>query len=283
MLFRSLTCLKYRGTSKYLDSFVARIDAPRLGDFDITIFSQPTMDASQLGRFIERIEMQTPLNRAEIKISEDAISVTFPNRSTAIPLQLRIPCEHLDWQLSSMAQICDHLSPFLFRVEYLQINSTQSPHVEDGMTGEQWLELIRAFGGAKVFYVSGVHVTDILTAIALPPAEGGHTAETVLPTLRYLRVEELTSVDMPLWDATESFLASRQLSGHPVEVHANVSCHICHPTRFTRQHELKRHLVDKHSYRIYCGDFECKPDLVPPTAFDIFGPFTRLQAPSRFG
>jgi hypothetical protein len=34
----ALTCLKYQGTSKYLDNFVARIDAPRLGDIDITFF-----------------------------------------------------------------------------------------------------------------------------------------------------------------------------------------------------------------------------------------------------
>jgi hypothetical protein len=168
----ALTCFKYRGTSKYLDSFVARIDAPRLGDIDITFFSQPTMDASQLGRFIERIEMPTPLSRAEVEISVHAISLAFLDQSTAIPLRLQIPCEQLDWQLSSMAQICNQFSPFLFRVEDLYISSTQLPHVEDDMAGEQWLELIRAFGGAKDFYVDGVHVMNILGA--LRPAMGAH-------------------------------------------------------------------------------------------------------------
>ena len=125
VLLPALTCFKYRGTSKYLDSFVGRIDAPRLGDIDITFFSQPTMDASQLGRFSERIGMQTQFNRAEVQISEDAISVIFPHQSTPTPLRLRIPCEQLDWQLSSMAQICSHFSPFLFRLEDLHISSTQ--------------------------------------------------------------------------------------------------------------------------------------------------------------
>ena len=140
VLLPAFTCFKYRGTSKYLDSFVDRIDAPRLGDIDITFFSQPTMDASQLGRFIERIEMQTSLNRAEVEISVDAISIAFFGQSTAPPLRLRIPCKQLDWQLSSMAQICsNHSPPFLFHIEYLHIDSTQSPHVsvEDGMVGEQ--------------------------------------------------------------------------------------------------------------------------------------------------
>ena len=63
----ALTCLEYRGTSKYLDSLVTRIDAPYLRDIGITFFSQPTIEASQLGKFIERIDMPTPLRRTEIK------------------------------------------------------------------------------------------------------------------------------------------------------------------------------------------------------------------------
>jgi hypothetical protein len=84
-----------------------------------------------------------------------------------------------------------------------------------------------------------------------------------------------------LWDATESFLALRRLSGRPVGLYADVLCHICH-AHFTGQHELKKLLVENHLYRIYCGDFECKPEHLAgrhPTALDIFGPFTKLQAP----
>ena len=51
ILLPTLNRFKYRGTSKYLDSLVSHIDSPRLGDIDITFFSQPTMDASQLGQF----------------------------------------------------------------------------------------------------------------------------------------------------------------------------------------------------------------------------------------
>jgi hypothetical protein len=282
-----LTRFKYRGTSKYLDSFVARIDAPRLGDIDITIFSQPTMDAYQLGRFIERIEMPTSCSRADVQISSHDISITFPNQGTAGPLQLQIPCKRLDWKLSSMAQICNQFSPFLFRVEDLRISSTHPPHAEDDMAGEQWLELIRAFRGAKDFHVQvhvpDLHVTDILCALC--SADEGHTTETVLPNLHNLRVHKCIRVDIPLWDATESFSALRLLSGHPVKLYVNVPCHICRPgshISFTRQQELKRHLVVHHSYRLFCGDFECKPEHLAwgePTALDIFGPFTRLQAP----
>ena len=149
----ALTCLKYRGTSKYLDSLVARLDAPRLGDIDITFFGQPTMDASQLGRFMERTETLTSLRKAEIEFSELAISISFLQPDGPTQFELRISCEHLDWQLSSITQICEQLSPFTFRVEDLRLKKIQQPSGQDGTDREQWLKLIRPFRGAKDFYV----------------------------------------------------------------------------------------------------------------------------------
>ena len=217
----SLTCLKYRGTSKYSDNFVARIDSPRLGDIDITLFSQPTMDASQLGRFIERIEIPMSLGQADVQTSAHAISITFPspsNDSPLAPLRLQISCEQLDWQLSSMSQICYHFSPFLFRVEDLRISSTEPPNGEDGMPREQWPELIRAFGSAKIFRVVGVHATDIFCA--LRPADGVHTTDTtVLPFLRNLHVEEPMPIGGSLRDAVHLYITSRLFSDRPIELH----------------------------------------------------------------
>ena len=71
-----LTHFKYRGISKYLDILVARIDAPRLRDIDIRFFSQPTLDASQLGGFINHIELWSP-HRVDILSSGGVISITF--------------------------------------------------------------------------------------------------------------------------------------------------------------------------------------------------------------
>jgi len=216
------------------------------------------MDASQLGRFIERIEMQTSLGQADVETSAHAISVSFSNSSTSTPLRLQISCKQLDWQLSSTAQVCNQFSPFLFRVNNLGINTTQSSSGQDDVDGEQWLELIRAFGGARDFRVAGELIADILCALG--PVDGGHaTDSTVLRDLRHLRVENPMAVDEPSWDAAQSYITSRRLSGRPVELQA--LCHICN-TSFTQQQELRTHLVDKHAYRIvcsYCGDFECKP------------------------
>jgi hypothetical protein len=257
ILLPALARLKYRGTSKYLDCFVARIDAPHLEDIDITFFSQPTMDASQLGRFIERIEMQQSLSQAAVQTYTHAISISFSNTSASTPLRLQIPCEQLDWQLSGMAQVCNQFSPFLFGADNLGINTTQPSTGRDDVDGVLWLDLVRSFRGAKDLLVAGELATDILCA--LRPVDGGYTA--VLPTLRNLRVRTPESIDGPFRDAALSFFTSRRLSGCPVDL--EFLCHIC-STSFTRQRELKAHLVDMHAYRIVCshcvdGDFEPKP------------------------
>ncbi|KAH9172680.1 hypothetical protein EDB89DRAFT_879338 [Lactarius sanguifluus] len=254
----ALTSLKYRGTSKYLDSLVARIDAPGLGDIDITFFSQPTMDASQLGRFVERTGIQTPVSRADLQISADAISIFFFNSSTPTPLRLQISCKQLDWQLTSMAQVCDQFSPFLFRVNNPRINSTQSSSEQDDADSEQWLELIRTFGGATDFPVANELTTAILCALGL--VEGGQT--TVLPSLRHLHIENPMEMKESSWDSLLSFITLRSRSGHPVQVNVPFKqCHICHAS-FREEKRLNRHLRGEHGYRSmcsYCGDFRCKP------------------------
>jgi len=238
---------------------VARVDAPRLGDVGITFFSQPTMDTSQLGRFIGRLEMQMSLSQADVETSADAISISFSNSGTSSPLRVQISCKQLDWQLSCMAQVCDQFSPFLFRVSNLGIDTAQSSSAsgQDDIGGELWPELISAFGGAEVFRVAGVHVPDILCA--LHPADGGHTTgTTALPALRNLCVEKPMEMHGPPWDAVQSFITLRMLSNRPVELTVpSYQCHICN----IRLQELKTHLVSMHTYRIlcsYCGDFVCE-------------------------
>jgi hypothetical protein len=230
----TISYLKYRGTSKYLESFVARIDAPHLETIDITFFSQPTMDTSQLGRFIGRIEMQTSLNQADVNSSVHAISISFTNSNPSTLFQLKISCKQLDWQLHCMAQVCGQFFPFLFRVQNLSIKATQSSSEQNDVDGEQWLELVRSFVGTRDLRleVANQHTTDLLRALGR--ADEGHT--TVLPALRHIRVEDPTRV-MNV-HALLIFINSRLASGHPV------------------------HLVDLRGYRLmcsYCADFECTP------------------------
>ena len=122
LVLLSLTHLKYRGLSKYLDSLISRLDTPYLGDIDITFVNQPTLNASQLGLFANRTEIQRSPLRADILSSEGTISITITQPMTLTRLGLQISCEQLDWQLSSISQICDQFSSFLICVEDLGID-----------------------------------------------------------------------------------------------------------------------------------------------------------------
>ena len=258
IVLATLTNLKYQGTSKYLDVFVARIDAPRLRNIEITLFSQPTMDASQLGRFIERTEMHTSLIQADVEISAHSISIFFTDSSTSIPLRLHVSCKQLDWQLSCMAQVCDEVSPFLFCVSNLRLNTTQPLDGRGDVDDEQWLDLVRSFkfSGAISFSVASELTREILCVLG--PANESNT--TMLPSLHDVQVQKPMQMDGPSWDSVQSFVTSRWISGRPVDVNApSYQCHICHDI-FTGQQALKDHLRDKYGYQIlcsYCGEFDC--------------------------
>ena len=271
----TLTCFNYRGTSKYLDSFVARIDAPRLGDIDLTFFSQPTIDASQLGQFIERIGMKTALNEADIQGSVHAISISLKSLSTSTRLRLQIPCKQLDWQLSSMTQVCDQLFPIAFGVQHLVLNTNDWSSGQDDVHSEQWLQLIRSFVSARIS-IAGELTTGILCALR-PADEGYPTYTPTFSSLRNIRIWKPMPLDWPFWDAAQSLITSRRPSSLPIQL--QFVCEVCH-TGFTSQ-KLKEHLVLWHAYRMlcsYCGDFRLS-SWSPEGSIDIFQKHLRDKHP----
>jgi hypothetical protein len=169
-------------------------------------------------------------------------------------LELRISCEQLDWQLSSISQICEQLAPFTFRVEDLRIKEIQQTSGQgSGIDPEQWLKLIRPFRGAKRFIVDDKLVSEILFDLGL--ANGKHP--TVFPFLRILRVLEFDP--MP----HGSFATSRLLKRRHVNIYSQERwCEVCKAS-FTGQQEFKRHFVILHSFLLvcpYCGDCEFTPN-----------------------
>ena len=112
----ALTRLKFRGTSEYLNSLVTRTRTSRLLDIEVRLFNQLIFHLPQLARFVDQI-MQRLSRRADIQSSSRAISITFSQPEVHERSALQIYCEQLDWQLSSMAQICGQLSSSSFFCE----------------------------------------------------------------------------------------------------------------------------------------------------------------------
>ncbi|KAH9034426.1 hypothetical protein EDB84DRAFT_65405 [Lactarius hengduanensis] len=211
-----LNCLNFRGIAEYLEGLVARIDAPRLGDIEITLFNGFIFGPSELSKFIDRIEMQKSPLRAEILSSERAISISVTQSEASTRLELQVSCKPLARQLSYLAEICDGLSAFLLGVEHLRISATQPPR--NDRNHRIWAKLISPFRGAKCVHVAGDHSKDIVRALQLlyrsPPA------------LHRLHIAQPGPRHAPLREAVVSFVTSCRLSGHSMAVECEQLCHI---------------------------------------------------------
>ena len=210
-----LTRLNFRGIAQYLEDLVVRIDAPHLGDIEVTFFNESISDLSKSSEFIDRIEIHKSHCRAYIQISERAlaISLTQPAAPTDTCLKLQLFCEPLSRQLDNIAHICSQISDVLFSVEDLHINVTRSSSGQAHSDCEQWQGLILYFSNTKSLHVAGAGDYSTKIVDALQPSKG---REDVLPVLQKLRIREFGPRNVPLRKSVVSLMASHRLYGHPI-------------------------------------------------------------------
>jgi len=136
----------FRGVSAYLESLLARMIAPRLGKFDVTLFNQLIFALPALSGFIDATaELRFPL--AKINFGQNSLSISISgsndNREKEDPgseeaqggsdagdrfLYLQVSCKPFDWQVGSAAQICNALCQMLPAVEDLAIDFYDYEH-----------------------------------------------------------------------------------------------------------------------------------------------------------
>ena len=129
-------------------------------------------------------------------------------------LSLTIHCKKLDYQVSSVTQVCRELSPYLSFVEKLDMTPLREAllPLQDDMDSTQWLELFHPFIAVLSLWVTMELVP--LVAPALQDLTGDGAIE-VLPALCDLRLDGLEPSGS-LWEAIQPFVTARQLSDHPV-------------------------------------------------------------------
>ncbi|KAH9057174.1 CHAT domain-containing protein [Lactarius vividus] len=213
-----LPCLSYiefHGTSEYLESLLSTFDAPFLKYIHISFFNQLIFpQLPQLSQFFLRTETQRSPSQATIHYSAADISVTLSQSGVPHHLALRILSKHLDWQISSMAELCERLSPSLSHVDQLNISAptTFPGGLDDADLSQlEFMDLFRQFNDVRRLCVTGESVSHV--AGALGPISG-QLAVTVLPELREIYVgndAELASAQSGL----APFLAAR---GHSVVI-----------------------------------------------------------------
>jgi hypothetical protein len=215
-----LTMVLFIGVSEYLEDLVARIDAPLLYDFHTVFFQQLIFDTPQLTRFISRAPefmLKAQNNEALLAFSPKDVSVTFP-QTISREFSLAISCKQLDWQLSSLAQLCLSFPQTLIpAVEHLYITRAFLwLHWSDDIENSQLLELLRPFTGVKSLYISQkfmMCIAPVLQELV------GETVTEVLPALQTLFLEEPLPPGPDHWqDAIGKFVAARQLADRPIAV-----------------------------------------------------------------
>jgi hypothetical protein len=226
----SLTVLKFKAFSKYLEDFMARVDPPLLGHLDIAfvcshgasdVEQDREIDTSQLARLISCIPKFQAPDKAHIGMDTYAsnskfwIKFSWPKPiSSTVRLEVYRP--YAEQHMSRVAQFCR--SPFfpLPTLEDLYIcGGRHSSICPRGYT--RWLELFQPFTAVKNLYLSELYAERITPV--LRDFVGERTME-VLPALEKVFIEfsPWSRVSGPIRKAFGQFAAARQLSGHPIVI-----------------------------------------------------------------
>ena len=215
----ALIYLDFKGVSDYLEDLVARVDLPQICELSIIFFNQIVFDTPRFIQFISRTPNLKVLEKASVVFGDYHNNVYLSSQTGHTWISVGVICRELDWQISSVEQICTSCLPPLPTLEELYIYKDRSflqPDWRNSIENfdELWLELLHPFTGVKNLYLSKEFAPRIVPA--LRELVEGRTAE-VLPTLQNIFLEELQPSE-PVQKGIGQFVAARQFTGHPVAV-----------------------------------------------------------------
>ena len=213
-VFPALTRFFFKGVHEYLDDLVAGIDAPQLINLELAFFNDIVFDAPQLIQFISRTPTLSVVDKTHVAIGHDRGIVNSLSQTSRY--KVVVLCSELDWQLSSLEQVCTSCLPPLSTAEdlYIYQDPYLQAHWKDNTENLLWPELLHPFTTVKNLYLSKEFMRRIMPA--LQDLDGGRTTE-VLPTLENIFLEEVEPGGRVQEDIGR-FVAARQLSGHTITV-----------------------------------------------------------------
>ena len=219
----ALTSFDFYGVREYLEDFVERINAPRLHTI-WTIYLNQLIDFEipHLWRFVDHSEDLNQPRYCLVNFKDDVVSFRAgPTTEWHIPeyesyediprqINVYIPCEGIDWQVSHLAQALNQISAatVLSHILHFSIDSESiNRDPEDIMEDIEWMQLLRPFSSVQTLFVSKELAAHISRSLE---NTGSMMATEVLPALDMLCLE-----DQPMTFA-HKFIAARWESGHPV-------------------------------------------------------------------
>ena len=128
---------------------------------------------------------------------------------------MSLPCRELDWQVSSMEQVCTSCLPLLPTLDlHIDGNPHYQQHWQGNVENALWLRLLHPFTSVKHLYLSeeiARHIVPALQELV------GIRATEVLPTLENIFLEE-GQRSGPIQEGIQQVVASRQATNRPIAV-----------------------------------------------------------------
>jgi hypothetical protein len=198
----------FQGVSAYLKALFRRITAPRLQTLEIDFFKQITFSVPRLLQFINIKNFR--FNSAKFQFFDDNVDMkVYPHvGATMYAFSIVVYCQHLDRQVSSVAQISNSSSQVFSAVEDVTLVHSRSSEGRNEADGTEWREFLRSFSNVKTLNVDDGLVKEVSRCLRL---DDGELLLVLLPEL-----QELTYPRSCDTDIFTSFIDARRNAGRPV-------------------------------------------------------------------
>ena len=211
-----LHLLRFSGVSAYLEALVDRIITPRLERLEIGFSIQLMFSIPRLLQFLDTTE-NLRFDSAKFWFHEKRVYLrVYPRRELreiGIPaLAIDIDCLHLDWQVSSVAQIVNSPSQIFSAVEHLTFKHKVhylSSEEHNQVDRTEWRKLLGSFRNVKTIRIDNGLVEQFSHCLVL---DDGELPLELLPELQDLTYSGSDNTG----DVFTSFINARQNAGRPV-------------------------------------------------------------------
>ena len=213
----ALIDFRFKGASEYLEDLVARIVTPRLGKMEITVFNQIIFDMPQFIQFISCTPTLKAPEEAHVIFEDGTSRVNFSSPASGFEsFEVKIPCNDLDWQVSSLEQVFTSCLPHISTLEGLSIDSPGGWRREwqDNVENTLWMELLLPFTGVKNLYLSKEFAQRIVPALQ----DLVEDTTEVLPALENIFLEAGLEASGSVEKGIGQFVAMREVTRHPITV-----------------------------------------------------------------
>jgi len=210
----NLRSFGFGGVNAYLEALLSNMNAPHLESLRVSFFHQLSFSVPHLRQFLKATRSLN-FYSVQVLFYHKAVAVfMYPSVRTTLPaFDIRVGCEHLDWQVSSMAQIFNDLSPLFSAVVDLIIDyrsHTLSSEWHNRPNRTQWRKLLGSFRNVETLRVHH----DLVGELTCSLRSDGEPPLEILPALKELVCPVGSRGDKTL----VPFVHDRKVMGQPINL-----------------------------------------------------------------